>query len=581
VNLNQLTFSTAGAGLRDLSWGGVNILHSVFFAVRGLKWEVLPSQDVEEVQTTTPEQFHWARREVFADNFESCLSVTAQDSGLISLEMSLTSRRAFEVNRAGFNVLFPIDDLAGRSANVLHSNGGIELGRFPELISPEQPFFDMQGIEYTVQSAKVALTFEGEVFELEDQRNWSDASFKAYCPPLADPRPRRFEAGEVICQRVTVKITGAPQKRATVKTTQPRSVWMPEILLVAGKPAPQTTLPKGARRLVRFDSDAPWTDAELGNLSGGTPIDAEIILPPDPARAEYFMRGLAQDLSDAGVEVAHVVALPSGYLKRLPPDGAVPSGLGLAAAADLAAQAFRGAGLGVGALTHFTELNRRRPSEGQGAYVTHGNAAIVHSADDQSVLETLTGLRHVMRSACAIAGDRAYRLGLVAIAMRSNPHADGLLPNPDGAQMTMTDDDPRQRTSFGAAYAVAAATLAARAGAEAICLGALDGPFSIADQNRRLHPIGHVVGQLAGLSGRNVTAAYDNGVYRLCAGTTAITANCNLTSQTLPDGISPIGTLLVGTDAAAGTHRVLPAMSCHISMHPNRPLPQNRSRADE
>jgi len=569
IKLDHLAFSTAGAGIRDLSWSGVNILHSVVFAVRGLHWENLPSEIVEETRTTTPNGFCWTRREVFADNFLGRLSVQAQATGSITLEMSLTSKRAFEVNRAGFNILFPIDDLAGAPAKVIHSNGLAEIGAFPKLISPEQPFFDIQGIEYSVQSAKVALTLEGEVFEMEDQRNWSDASFKAYCPPLADPRPKRFEAGEEICQRVTLQVAGKPSAPLAVKAATPRKAQMPEVLLIAGKAAPQAALPAGARRLMRFRPDAPWTVAELANLQGDTPIDAEIVLPHDPVRAEKYLRGLATDLGHAGIGVAHVVALPSGYLKRLPPDGSLPPGLDLAGAAELAGRAFDGARLGVGALTHFTELNRRRPPQGQGAFVTHGNAAIVHAADDRSVVETLGGLRHVMRSARAIAHERAYRLGLVAIAMRSNPHADRLVANPDGAQISMTDDDPRQRSSFAAAYAVAAATLAAGAGAEAICLGALDGPFSIADQDGRLHPIGRAVAHLAGLSGREVTAVHANGVYCLTAGAATLTANCNLSQHPLPKGISPHGTLLVGTDVVAGSQSVLPSMSCHISHDPN------------
>jgi len=39
------------------------------------------------------------------------------------------------------------------------------------------------------------ISFEGDVFETEDQRNWTDASFKTYCPPLRLPYPRPFEAG--------------------------------------------------------------------------------------------------------------------------------------------------------------------------------------------------------------------------------------------------------------------------------------------------------------------------------------------------------------------------------------------------
>ena len=33
------------------------------------------------------------------------------------------------------------------------------------------------------------MIFNGETFEMEDQRNWTDASFKTYCTPLSLPYP--------------------------------------------------------------------------------------------------------------------------------------------------------------------------------------------------------------------------------------------------------------------------------------------------------------------------------------------------------------------------------------------------------
>lgn len=539
-------------------------MHSVYFAVRGPNWEVLPSQSLGETRSDPTGQVLLSRRDIIAESFLSEMSIEVQGAGSVILDVHLTCTNAIEVNRAGFNILFPIDDLAGQPAEIMHSDGAVEQGHFPDLISPEQPFFDMQSIDFQVQSAKVSVAFEGEVFEMEDQRNWSDASFKVYGPPLATPRPRRFEVGEKLRQRVVIKVSGKPSRPARAKNPKPRKVVMPEILLMAGKEVPNANLPKGARRLVRFQHDKPWRPDELGRLSGNDPIDAEIVLPPDPVRAETYLRDLARNMHREDLTVAHVVALPAGYLKRLPPQGASPPGLDLAGAADLAAKTFPDARLGMGALTHFTELNRRRPPQRKGAYITHGNSAIVHAADDQSVLETLIGLRHVMHSACAIAGERDYRLGLVAIAMRSNPHGDRLLDNPDQHSMAMTDDDPRQHTGFAAAYAVAATTLAALAGAEAICLGGVGGTFSIADQNGDLRPIGQVIEQMAALSGHRAEAIHTDGIYRLSVGKMALTANCTLSEHKLSHEFLAEGILLLGTEAIAGTHTVLPPMSCHF-----------------
>ena len=42
--------------------------------------------------------------------------------------------------------------------------------------------------------------FEGDLFEMEDQRNWTDASFKTYSTPISLGWPHRAQAGQEIRQ---------------------------------------------------------------------------------------------------------------------------------------------------------------------------------------------------------------------------------------------------------------------------------------------------------------------------------------------------------------------------------------------
>ena len=57
---------------------------------------------------------------------------------------------------------------------------------FPDLIEPWQPFKDMRAITHTALAGVSAeCRMEGDTFEMEDQRNWSDASYKTYVRPLA------------------------------------------------------------------------------------------------------------------------------------------------------------------------------------------------------------------------------------------------------------------------------------------------------------------------------------------------------------------------------------------------------------
>ncbi len=67
----------------------------------------------------------------------------------------------------------------------------------PDLIDPWQPFKDMRAITHTVRPGLTAeCRMEGDTFEMEDQRNWSDASYKTYVRPLALPWPYVLPCGQ-------------------------------------------------------------------------------------------------------------------------------------------------------------------------------------------------------------------------------------------------------------------------------------------------------------------------------------------------------------------------------------------------
>jgi hypothetical protein len=52
----------------------------------------------------------------------------------------------------------------------------------------------------------VRFDFEGDLFEMEDQRNWTDASFKTYCTPFALPWPKEAHPGLRFHPRVMISV---------------------------------------------------------------------------------------------------------------------------------------------------------------------------------------------------------------------------------------------------------------------------------------------------------------------------------------------------------------------------------------
>jgi hypothetical protein len=106
----------------------------------------------------------------------------------------------------------------------------------PAGIIASQPIIDglpagmtdpFSAIEIAAADGSVAsLSFNGELFEIEDQRNWGDASFKIYCTPLRLGFPRHVARGTEIEHGVSIDYRPAGK----VVTTEPPPLELPEIV---------------------------------------------------------------------------------------------------------------------------------------------------------------------------------------------------------------------------------------------------------------------------------------------------------------------------------------------------------------
>jgi hypothetical protein len=121
--------------------------------------------------------------------------------------------REMELCRLGLVVLHPVDTMVGSRLIATTSAGSEEQLIVDEQIAPQQVVEGVPGAMTDSFSrlrieredlGKLSLLFQGDLFEIEDQRNWGDASFKTYCTPLRLGFPRPIEPGAVIEQSVEV-----------------------------------------------------------------------------------------------------------------------------------------------------------------------------------------------------------------------------------------------------------------------------------------------------------------------------------------------------------------------------------------
>ncbi len=537
-------FTLENDTLRHITLHGHEAIRNIAFLVRDRDWGTLVPR-LDNLQFTQSDTTFRITYDALFRNAGAKLAVHVSiEVGPGSLVMSATGDTlgSFETNRAGFTVLHPISDVAGQPVRVQHIDGSSENNVFPDLIEPWQPFIDITALTHQVGSAELCCAFHGDTFEMEDQRQWGDASFKTYNRPLALPWPFKIGNGERFLQSVELTWTSCATLSASPAETEAVDATFPEMALVID--------PEDAQRLARQPSDIAVVnpqrllchlDAALGDTAAqfrafaaaqlaclDQVFDLELIclFDADPATE---LASLAAQMGDAGFAPDSVLVCPSVDRQSTPPGSEWPDCPSLTDIHTAASFAFPNVKSGGGMVSLFPELNRKRPPLESLDFVSHGLCPIVHAADDVSVMETLEAIPHITRTARAIVGDKEYRIGPATIAMRQNPYGTRTIPNPDNHRICMAHDDPRHRGTFGAAYVVGLACALAPAGLSVWTPAALYGPRGVITDGGQW-PISAALKILSECAGQKThSAQVANGIAEARIG--AMNLKANLTGQ--------------------------------------------------
>lgn len=523
-------------GLRTIRYDGIEVLRAVAYVVRDKDWGTYAPVLQDCRVTQDAEGFRVVYRARCNDietgqSLDYTATIAGKSDGRLTFEVSAVPEADFLTTRCGFAVLHPLSGVVGGRATVEHVDGSIEEAVFPERIAPWQPFRDIRAITHDpAPGLEARCLLQGDVFEMEDQRAWSDASFKTYVRPLALPWPYELPGGAANRQRVTLEI----RDRRPVVIRSARTESAPIVVTVGGicGSMPRIGLvvhPDQAAKVLRhpdllaeiapqlllfhLDPLAGHDAVDLGKFAGISELSEkvpeiclEVALPgrEDPV---HELRRLADAVVASGLLPTSLMVSPAVDRQSTPPGSAWPDCPPLADIYQAAREAFPGILLGGGMLSYFTELNRKPPPVAMLDFVSHCTCPIVHASDDLSVMQSLEALPYIVGSARAIIGeDRLYRIGPSTIGMRQNPYGSRVIPNPDGVRMTMTDRDPRQRGLFAAAWSVGYLAATEAGNLDSLIPGALTGSLGIADERPdgsiQRHPVFDVVRDFARAAGQ-------------------------------------------------------------------------------
>lgn len=547
LRAGRLTAGLQDGGLRWIRWDGVEIIRAITFLVRTPGWGTPAPEISGLVVDSTPSHFrvaYAARWRNGAESVAASIILEGDGEGALVATAEIRPETDFLTNRTGFVVLHPLDGFAGTAVSVEHASGPHERVTIPALISPGQPLFDIRAITHApAEGLEVETRFEGDVFEMEDHRNWSDASFKTYSRPIGLPYPYVLAAGATERQAVRIAITdrrpvaaalpaGSASDPVRVAIGGETGAVLPAIRLglAAEDAAAALAHASDLRRLgrvgliVRFDPaqgggpDAvpavtAFAEAIGADIAAVLPLDAEVDPRPE-------IGALSRAFAAAGVVPSAVAAFPRADERSFQPGEARPLAPDEAAIAAALRELFPGVPAGGGTPAFFTELNRKRPPAGTFAFLLHATTPTVHAADDLSVIESLQSLPHILRSARALAGEAPHWIGPIGIGARLNPYGAGPTANPDQIRVGLADADPRQRGLLAAAWHLGYAATIAPSGVATLALAAPTGPFGLVsspqsyrrdwwDENpdAPAYPLFHVVADLAEAAGKSSLGA--------------------------------------------------------------------------
>ncbi|VXB41970.1 hypothetical protein [Plantibacter sp. T3] len=542
--------SLRGSELDDIAFDGELVLRSIRFVVRDQDWKTLPVI-VDAVDHTTS-GLHLRGR--VGDDGETVAWSLSVDLGASTLRVAVRAEvtAAFRRARIGLIVL-QSPTLAGTELVVGHPEGSTTTTRLPDHVAPHQPAIRIESLAWTGDRIATTARFSGDVFEMEDQRNWTDASFKTYSTPLSLPFPVALAVGDVVEQSVEVScarvdaaepadaplatplaVTVVPETEFTAQREDP----VPEPVdgrigapLDSVVPAISTSVssdPDGGRAgavvpetitgiLVEIDptnQDWPAILDRAVRQAGTRPLDLRLVLGTGE-EAEPVLRRLR----DATVPVVRVGAF---HRRTHLSEVTLLTALG-DVLRTLWAEGPPHPELVGGTRAHFTELNRNHARlERWTGPVAFSITPFMHDRGGHQLVESLGMQAVVVADAVRIADGRPLHVGPVTLGARYNAVATtrasaGDSRDPElragfGAEHVPGATDDRQSAEALGAWVVGSVAALAVSGVESLSYFEATGRRGLVAADGTLTVAGRALGWIAELSGRQRVAVEIGGV---------------------------------------------------------------------
>jgi hypothetical protein len=467
-----------GGDLRYIKLGEREVVRRIHVAVRDRNWGTIPAQIMNERVEANDDSFRITYDGMNQQGeiaFAWRGEIAGERDGTIRFSVDGEARTTFLRNRIGFCVLYPAAS-AGAECRIEHVDGTTDLSEFPRFIAPQliengrvqphYPFAEMRALAHQIMpGAWAEIRFAGEIFELEDQRNWIDGSYKTYGTPLRLPVPVEIAAGTQVRQAITLTLKDersvasddvAQAEPFATFTLDRSSLPIPRIGLGMASHGQALSATEIARlqalRLAHLRVDLQLPDPGSTNRLEQAAREARA-LGVSLEVAIFVSNNAETELRELRAALDRIAPPIAAWLIFHAEEASTSATWVRLARAQLAAYAPE-AIFASGTNIYFTDLNRGRPQAEELDAITYSVNPQVHAFDNASLAETPEVIGMTIESARQFSAGKPIMISPITLKPRFNAVAAGPEYQPAPGELP-PQVDPRQMSLFGACWTLA------------------------------------------------------------------------------------------------------------------------------
>lgn len=517
TTIGNFQFEYDNGDLFRVFWQGTQVIQKIYMAVRDEAWNTIPAK-VTNVQYNMNEEFasvsFEARNSLNDIELEWKGEIRATSQNKLVFGFRGTALRQFKFCKIGFNIHHGLEAYSGLPFTCKTESGDY-IGRFTREIIPQlvkdgtltamTPPYDELRVNFP--NFDGLFRFTGDLFEMQDHRNWADDNWKSYGTPLSKGFPFQASLGDTFEQQIEFEILDSSFVQVASEMDEPRI--LPPKLPKIGVDVKELisnevliSLKKLSLDFLRTSLSFSKPDWDLFDavvksakfLNCG--IEVVIYLPEKPSEAD--VKKMIEVFFEVKELISRLVVLTekSGYSAF---QGATSPELSSLVSKLLPADAHFP--IFSGTDQFFSDVNRARPDYSGIDGVVFALNPQVHSGDALSIMQNATPIEDIAMFINTLYPGKAIAVSPVEFLGEFGPFPLG----PQREDGLPANIDPRFSSSLGTAWTCAFIGHASQSHISSLTLFEVTGPRGILASKGEYTEISKLLGEILSMRAEGYT----------------------------------------------------------------------------